>query len=57
MKHYGVVKTKAKEFANERNKEVFIAKANKITDYVIIFAKEQLTPNYSIIETVRPQNQ
>ena len=52
---YDITKANAQKFANNRGHVVYIAKANKKTDYKIYFSKDEKTPNYSIIEEVRPQ--
>lgn len=48
-------KNQAQEFANNRNETVYIAKAKKLNKYMIYFSKEEKTPNYEIIEEVKPE--
>lgn len=54
---YDIIKANAQMFANERGHITYIAKANKKTDYKILFSKDEKTPSYQIIEEVRPQKQ
>lgn len=54
MKHYQIIEHNAKEFAKKRNECVFITKAKKKTDYVIIFDKSKLTKNYELYKVVFP---
>lgn len=42
----------AKEIANRKQCDVYIAKAKKLNKYKIIFSEEELTPNYEIIEKI-----
>lgn len=51
---YGIAKQNAQQFANERNKPVYISKADKQNDFQVEFSKEGVTKHYSIIETVNP---
>ena len=57
MKSYGVIKQNAKEFANETHRPVYIAKANKQNHYRILFSENEITPRYSVIETVNPDQE
>ena len=50
---YNIAKMKAKQFATERKKPVYIAKSNKSGDYKLEF-EEKTTPNFKIIETITP---
>lgn len=54
---YEIVKHNAQKFANERKETVYITKAQRKTDYTIIFKAEQLTPHYEIIEAVQPESE
>lgn len=51
---YGIAKQNAQKFANDRKEPVYIARATKIKDFMILFNKEAVTPNYKIWETVTP---
>ena len=52
---YDVAKANAQKFANERKQTVYIARAKRKIHHRIFFNKEELTPNYEIIEEVKPQ--
>ncbi len=52
---YGIAKQNAQQFANERRQSVYIAKASKINDFMILFDKNEVTPNYRICETIEPK--
>lgn len=54
MKSYAIAKTNASNFANERNKTVYIGKALNKTAYRIYFDESDCTPHYRIIEEVHP---
>lgn len=54
MKSYEVVKHKAQEFANEKNQQVYIAKADKNNHFMILFNQSKCTKNHHIYETVNP---
>lgn len=56
MKNYSVVKAKAKEFANERNNPVYIAKASGNNHYRIVFDESQISEKarHNIVEMVYP---
>lgn len=53
---YSVVKCKAKEFANERNQTVYIAKSPKINHFIILFSENEIGKykNHKIYEKVDP---
>jgi hypothetical protein len=55
MKSYSVIKEKAQQFANDRNKPVYIAKARNQYHYKIEFSDET-SKNYEIIETIYPED-
>lgn len=59
MGNYNKIKTKAKEFANERHAPVYIVKAFGINHYKIVFKRGQISEktmrNY--IETVYPDGE
>lgn len=59
MGNYDKIKTKAKEFANERHAPVYIVKAFGINHYKIVFKRGQISErnmrNY--IETVYPDGE
>lgn len=57
MKSYSVIKQKAKEFANEKRSPVYIAKAKKQNHYKILFSQKEVTPRFTIIETVNPEQE
>lgn len=56
MRSYGVVKNKAQEFADERKRPVYIAKAIKSNHHRIIFNESELTPRHRIVEVVYPKD-
>lgn len=51
---YSVAKKKAQQFANEKNKTVYITKADKLNDFQIVFSTVGITKHYSVIEMVSP---
>lgn len=57
MKHYEIIKANAEWLAQQRKQNVYITKANKKNDYVLIFEGQQPTRNYHIIETVKYEPQ
>lgn len=52
LSKYEQIKYNAKEIANHHQCDVFIAKANKLNKYKVIFSEEECTANYKIIEKV-----
>ena len=55
MRSYSVIKEKAQQFANDRNKPVYIAKAKNQYHYKIEFDNET-SKNYEIIEIIYPED-
>ena len=53
-RHYEIIRHNAQDFADERNRTVYICKAKRKTDYKIVFSPDQLTANYEIYEEVNP---
>lgn len=52
LSKYEQIKYNAKKIANYNQCDVFIAKANKLNKYMVIFSEEECTTNYKIIEKV-----
>lgn len=57
MRFYSVVRANAHEFADERNTEVYICKANKLQKFCINFSKDTITPNYHLYAVVKPDTE
>lgn len=51
---YQIARMKAKEFAAEKQKPVYIAWA-KNGHHKILFSKSECPPRYTIIEEIRPE--
>lgn len=47
------IRLNAKDIAQKHKQDVYIAKANKLIKYRVLFSEEELTPNYHIIEKVK----
>lgn len=54
MRFLNVAERQAQDFANEKGKVVYIAKANKLNKFRILFDESELTPNYHIYKKVEP---
>lgn len=51
---YNIAKQNAQQFANEKNKPVYITKADKLNDFQIVFSATDITQHYSVIEMIIP---
>lgn len=51
---YSVVKQNAQQLANEKNKPVYITKADKLNDFQVVCSTVDITKDYSVVEMVSP---
>lgn len=50
--NHNIALMQAKYFSNKRKEKIRIAKANNKEDYYLLFAGEEPSKNYKVIETV-----